>query len=178
MASIVDQYCWGCQNNNSDVHGDEIIVNSELEQIDKQASSNKSAYAVKQRKRKTRLPDLDYHLKNIMKLINEGESVCFEANSKTTRGLHNGESDRRSRFIGVLKGKSGWQTLINVGRTKRYIGTYYTEDQAALVHDFYSIGINGLKAKTNFDHETDQLKQMIVDYYKYDKMFNPTLYEE
>ena len=155
-ASIVDQYCWGCfKDYNSDVQCDAKIDSSQFQLINKQASPIPSAYAVKQRKRKSRLPNLDYQLKKIMRSINDGINVCFKSKSKTTRGLHNGESDRRSRFIGVLKGKSGWQTLINVGKTKRYIGTYTTESQAALVHDFYSIGINGLKAKTNFDHETD-----------------------
>ena len=162
----------------SDAPHHKNIDASLIEEIDTLKSPVESAYAVKQRKRKTRLPNLDYHLKNIMKLINKGRFVSFESKNKTTRGLHNGESERRSRYIGVLKSRTGWQVLINVGKTKRYIGTYFTENQAALVHDFYSIGINGLKAKTNFEHEASQLLEMISDYYKKDKAFNPALYDQ
>ena len=149
-----------------------------FEQINNQVQSLTVTSTVKQRRRKTSLPSLDNHLMKIMRLISKGKYISFQSSTKTTRGLHNGESDRRSRFIGVLKGKSGWQTLINVGRTKRYIGTYNTEAQAALVHDFYCIGINGLKAKTNFEHNASQLQKMISDYYENGKKFNPVLYQE
>jgi hypothetical protein len=105
-------------------------------------------------------------LKKILELISRGVKVSFICNSKSSRGLHNGTSKRRSKFIGVLKNGFRWQVLINSGKTKKYIGTYCDENEAASVHDLYSIGLNGLKAKTNFDYDEEGVKNMIQSYFQ------------
>lgn len=136
-------------------------------------NSPKSLDPVKERKRKNNLPNVDANLERILKLIQKGKEVHFQATVKSSRGLHNGTSKRRSQYIGVLKNGFRWQVLINAGRTKKYIGTFCEEKEAALVHDFYSIGLNGLKAKTNFSYSQDLVVEMIQNYFETDRMFDP-----
>jgi hypothetical protein len=129
---------------------------------------------MKQRRRKNPMPPLDTNLNLILEHYHKGEQVMFEKQDKTMRGLHNGTSDRRSKYIGVLKYKSFWQALINVGKLKRYIGTFDTENEAALAHDFYSIGLHYIEAKTNFSYQVVDLVPLINDYYKCDRQLNPS----
>ena len=75
-------------------------------------------------------------------------------------------SKRRSKYIGVSRNKTHWQTLINVGRVKRYIGTYQSEIESALAYDFYAIGLHGQKASTNFTYDSTLLTDMINSYMK------------
>ena len=97
-------------------------------------------------------------------------SFSFKHCVKSARGLHNGVSHRRSIFVGVLRNRERWQVLINEGKKKRYIGTYSTEVEAAIVNDFYSIGINFLKAKTNFHYSQELIISMIESYLKHFKL--------
>ena len=55
---------------------------------------------------------------------------------------------------------------------KIYIGTFSNEKEAAIVHDFYSIGINGRKGKTNFSYSQDLVKNMIVSYFENNRYFD------
>ena len=79
---------------------------------------------MKERKRRITLPDVDENLVKILELINGNFTIVFEARSKSSKGLHNGHSNRRSRYIGVLRNRQRWQVLINEGDKKKYIGTY------------------------------------------------------
>lgn len=147
------------------------------DQFDRSTNSE-ALEPVKERRRKTNLPTVDATLKRIMKLIEKNKTISFRAHDKSSRGLHNGTSKRRSKFIGVLKNGFRWQVLINAGKSKKYIGTYCEEKEAALVHDFYAIGLNGLKANTNFTYDQQIIVDMISDYYANDKMFNPTIFAD
>ena len=139
-------------------------------------SQSEQQEPAKQRKRRSNLPNIDRNLKKILGLIKDSKEIVFEHNDKSSRGLHNGQSNRRSQFIGVLKNGHRWQVLINVGKVKKYIGTFWDEMEAALVHDFYCIGINGKRAKTNFTYDSNMLENMITSYYNSDKVFNPSLF--
>lgn len=121
--------------------------------------------------RKHSLPDLDEGLTKIMAIISSSDKVYFRATLKSSRGLHNGRSERRSRYVGVLRNGTRWQVLINVDRKKRYIGTYNNEVEAAIVYDFYSLGLNGSKARTNFSYKNELLSDMIMSYYNKEKVF-------
>jgi hypothetical protein len=110
----------------------------------------------------------------ILKHHSNGDQLTFKKQKKSTRGLHNGASDRRSQYIGVLKYKEFWQALINVGKTKRYIGTFQTEMQAALAYDFYSIGLHYTNAKINFTYTVDELVPLITEYYNSNREFSPS----
>ena len=49
--------------------------------------------------------------------------------------------------------------------TKKYIGTFRTETEAALMFVFYSIALHGIKkASTNFAYKAQLLKEMIEDF--------------
>lgn len=138
--------------------------------------SEKSAIEpVKNRKRKNNLPNVDANFSKIQKRSGK-ESFILKPHPKSSRGLHNGTSRRRSKYIGVLKNGFRWQVLINVGRTKKYIGTFCDEKQAALVHDFYAIGLNATNAKTNFAYNEDIVLTMIDQYYRDDCTFDPALF--
>ena len=145
----------------------ESVDKSETKQHDKHIDP------VKNRKRKNNLPNLDRNLDKILKMSGKNR-LSFKPHLKSSRGLHNGTSRRRSRFIGVLKNGFRWQVLINVGRTKKYIGTYCEENEAALVHDFYAIGLNATNAKTNFAYNEQSVTAMIHHYYENDCVFDPS----
>ncbi|CAI2380365.1 unnamed protein product [Moneuplotes crassus] len=123
------------------------------------------------RSSKRPLPDISSTLSSILEMTESPKGIFFKASPKSSRGLHNGTSTRRSRFVGVLGNGKRWQVLINVSGKKRYIGTYSSEREAALVHDCYSIGLNGLRAKTNFDYDSAALKEMIGNYFTNDCCF-------
>ena len=91
---------------------------------------------VKPRKRAHSLPDIDENMQKILKLSNENIMLSFEHLDKSARGLHKGLSQRRSLFIGVIRNRKRWQVLINGEYRKHYIGTYWSEVEAAIVHDF------------------------------------------
>ena len=126
--------------------------------------------------KRTLLPDIDNNLVKLLHFIERGNQVSFERCSKSARGLFHGRSKRRSQYIGVLKNGVKCQVLLNEGKTKKYIGTYPSEVEAAIVHDFYSIGINGLSAKTNFDYNERQVAAMIQSYFEANKSFEPFIF--
>ena len=57
---------------------------------------------------------------------------------------------------------------------KTYIGSYYTEEEAAIAYDFYSIVIKQFAAKTNFDYTLPLIKKMVQSYYDYQEEFIPS----
>ena len=122
------------------------------------------------------MPSIDENLINLLKLAATGWEIKLHHKDKSGRGLFHGVSRRRSRYIGVLRNKDRWQVLLNEGRIKRYIGTYLTEIEAAIVNDFYSIGINGLLAKTNFSYNKDQVVSMIISYFENNNEFDPSIF--
>ena len=121
-------------------------------------------------------PHIKENLISILKVLNDGNEISFRRSLKSARGLYFGVSRRRSRYIGVLKNGRRWQTLVNEGRTKKYIGTYSTEVEAAVVYDFYSIGLNGFSAKTNFNYSSSQVRTMILSYLSNNLEFNPSIF--
>lgn len=132
-------------------------------------------YSIIKRTRKNWLPNVDKNLEIILRLACQGNQISFKQSKKWARGLFYGTSKRRSKYIGVLRNREKWQVLINEGKKKKYIGTYMTEIEAAVASDFYSIGINGLSAKTNFSYNHDQVMEMINQYLTSDNQFNPSI---
>ena len=128
------------------------------------------------RARRTSLPSIKDNLIKILYFINIGIFIYLNHSNKSARGLFNGVSRRRSRYIGVLRNRSKWQVLLNEGKVKKYIGTYPTEKEAAIVNDFYSIGINGLAAKTNFSYNSSQIAWMITSYFSNNMQFDPSIF--
>ena len=61
-----------------------------------------------------------------------------------------------------INGKYLWW-LINYifNRKNKYFGTYYSEEIAALIYDIVSIKKKGLKARTNFKYNNNQIDEII-----------------
>lgn len=115
--------------------------------------------------RKSSLPSITRQLKNILIELDNNPYLVIRSESKSKKGLHNGRSHRRSRYIGVCKNRSNYQALVNYKMLKKYIGTYRTESEAALMFDFYSIALHGLqKVSTNFTYKAQLLQEMIEDF--------------
>ena len=128
--------------------------------------SNSAVETLRPSRRKTNLPEIDGNLIKMLILLNQGIDVSLKHSSKSARGLHNGVSHRRSAYVGVLRNRGKWQVFLNEGSIKKYIGTYESEVEAAVVNDFYSIGINFLNAKTNFNYSRDLIVSMIESYFR------------
>ena len=74
---------------------------------------------------------------------------------------------RKSLYRGVSKNGKKWQTIVSSKYFKGYIGTYPTEELAARVYDLVSIKNSGIKAKTNFQYNSQQIQKIneaIIDF--------------
>mmetsp|Transcript_27958 Transcript_27958/g.32053 ORF Transcript_27958/g.32053 Transcript_27958/m.32053 type:complete len:98 (+) Transcript_27958:345-638(+) len=83
--------------------------------------------------------------------------------SKTSTPIF--KNGRRSNYIGVSKNGDVWQSLIMIDGKKTYIGSYHTEEEAALSYDFYSMILKQFSAKTNFDYTLMQIRRMVDNYF-------------
>eukprot|EP00344_Euplotes_crassus_P010489 CAMPEP_0196996128 /NCGR_PEP_ID=MMETSP1380-20130617/2091_1 /TAXON_ID=5936 /ORGANISM="Euplotes crassus, Strain CT5" /LENGTH=160 /DNA_ID=CAMNT_0042412009 /DNA_START=172 /DNA_END=654 /DNA_ORIENTATION=+ len=137
-----------------------------------EGSSISPSKIVRKKITKNTLPDISQNLRMILQMISKDQQVSFRATAKSSRGLHNGTSTRRSQYIGLLGNRNRWQVLINVGSKKKYIGTFKCEKEAAVAHDLYSIGLNGMRGKTNFNYDSSTLQDMVMDYFTNEGSFN------
>ena len=67
---------------------------------------------------------------------------------------------RISKYRGVSKNGAGWQTIMMFKRNKPYIGTYNTEELAARIYDIASIKKYGIKSRTNFLYNSEQISKI------------------
>mmetsp|Transcript_1615 Transcript_1615/g.1430 ORF Transcript_1615/g.1430 Transcript_1615/m.1430 type:complete len:225 (+) Transcript_1615:1-675(+) len=177
LLDLVEKYCVCYLNdtkNNTDIQEEREFSSTFkglTEVISSEEDDNKPAL---QRKRKIPIPDITKKLRQVYRQVQRNSEVVIKCRNKGTRGLHNGLSSRRSQYVGVSKNGVHWQTLINFGKTKKYIGTYCTEEEAALTYDFYCFGIRGLKAKTNFKHKGKLIMDMIDHFINSDGSFDPS----
>lgn len=65
------------------------------------------------------------------------------------------ESRLGSRYIGVRKNRYGgkFSVVIRIGGRQKYLGSYATEEEAALVYDCHARKIHGPHARVNFAAE-------------------------
>jgi len=68
---------------------------------------------------------------------------------------------RNSKYRGVSKNGNGWQVLIMYNKNKSYIGTYNSEELAARIYDIVAIKRIGIKAKTNFIYNNEQISKIL-----------------
>ena len=92
---------------------------------------------------------------------NSAEIPCSFNEKKQIDKLNRKQYTRNSKYRGVSRNGHRWQVLIMVARKKRYVGTYFTEDEAEKAYDTAAIQNHGLKAKTNFSYTLDEIKQML-----------------
>jgi len=116
------------------------------------------------RKRKNSLPEVDNQIKSLQRLIKSGSMDRIYGRGKNVNTLSTDNSRRRSIYTGVSKNGQNWQVLINMGKFKKYIGTYPSEKEAAIAYDFYSVWLHLTKAKTNFNYDSNMLVDMISNF--------------
>jgi len=68
--------------------------------------------------------------------------------------------NRSSKYRGVSKNGSKWQVLMMINKKKYFVGNYPSEDLAARIYDIQAIKAWGIKARTNFVYDTNQIKKI------------------
>jgi hypothetical protein len=68
---------------------------------------------------------------------------------------------RGSKFRGISKNGNSWQILLMVNRKKKYLGTLNSEELAAKFYDKVAIQYQGVKAKTNFMYNKQQIIEVL-----------------
>jgi len=119
------------------------------------------------------LPPLDEYHFGLIHQIQIGALKKISPSIKIIRGANKEDIGRRSQFIGVSQNGDNWQVMVNLPNFKKYAGTYFTERQAALVNDFFTISIDGSQACTNFYYTAQHIEMMIDTYHEHNKIFKP-----
>ncbi|CAI2383466.1 unnamed protein product [Moneuplotes crassus] len=123
----------------------------------------------KRRRRSTKLEIKSKLIRVRAQILKKGISA-FYSSPKKARGNLPGNSNRRSKYIGVSKNNVHWQALINIGRAKKYIDIFACEQEAARTYDLYAIALKGVKAGLNFDYTTEEMISMIDSYLKHKRV--------
>mmetsp|Transcript_21246 Transcript_21246/g.24438 ORF Transcript_21246/g.24438 Transcript_21246/m.24438 type:complete len:128 (-) Transcript_21246:92-475(-) len=90
-------------------------------------------------------------LLNKVEKVIDSSKVLVKAKTKTA-SKSDPVSRTRSSFIGVTRSIQYWQALISINKRKTYIGSYTSEEAAALAFDFYCMLLHSFSAKTNFNY--------------------------
>ena len=99
-------------------------------------------------------------LRQIENIANPEEIVIKETQkSSLNRGAR---TQRRSKYIGVVKNSPKFHTFIVIDGFKTYIGTYKSEEEAAKAYDYYSILLHELSAMTNFSYTKREIELMFT----------------
>ena len=67
---------------------------------------------------------------------------------------------RSSKYRGVSKNGNKWQVLIMINNKNCYLGNYSSEVLAARIYDIQAIKTWGIKAKTNFVYNNEEIKKI------------------
>lgn len=119
---------------------------------------------IKRRRRRNSMPEIDQNIQHIIRIINEQKFIHIEGRYSHTYTGKKNIKKRSSSYIGVSKNGLHWQVLINYGSSKKYIGTYPTEKEAAIAYDFYAIVLSRRLPKTNFSYDSELVFSMINSY--------------
>ncbi|CAI2384258.1 unnamed protein product [Moneuplotes crassus] len=113
------------------------------------------------RRRRSSRFNIRTRLMRIRKSILTNLLSSFKSSPKSTRGSPGSRNGRGSIYIGVSKNNLNWQTLINVRGSKKYIGTFANEVEAAKTYDIYAVAMKGDKASLNFSYSTQEMLSAI-----------------
>ena len=108
-----------------------------------------------------------------MLLQGEDENkIIFHQSSKLS--LAEGQSlvQERAKYIGVSLNGKNWQSLIVIENLKVYLGTYKTQEEAAVMFDFHTILVKSLKAKVNSNYTVKDVLLMIKNFNENGNEFN------
>lgn len=101
---------------------------------------------------------------NIKKVIKNRKTVYINKlfDKKITKiKKREGKGKRTSKYRGVSQNGIGWQAIMMCKRSKPYIGTFNSEEIAARIYDIVSIKKKGIKSKTNFLYNNEQIKRIL-----------------
>ena len=180
ICNFFEKFWWWIQKQeNDDLH---IQAKIELEtkllqsQISTVLFNSYPEKQIKNRKRRNLAINLDEYILNVYSLIQKKSFKFFQGYSKRGSSVHPSPKARSSVFIGVSKNGDNWQVLINCGKSKKYVGTFTSEKEAAIMYDFYAICLHLSKAKTNFTYDAALISEMIDSYLSNSKKFVPSLF--
>ena len=103
-------------------------------------------------------------LNNEKKIMKNNKNVYmnkFILENKKIKKTQIDKRKRSSKYRGVSKNGNGWQVLMMYKRNKSYFGTFYSEELAARIYDIISIKRIGIKAKTNFLYNYEQISKIL-----------------
>ena len=197
LETLVNSYCvwdtmlrdyWGCQaypwtNEISTNHcpfkyGDDIeyeqyhyVSNSSLNQSNQLCEGAESAKPSLHKRLLVQTHDFSQNIQRLLAAVKgsiDEDKIIVNAKKKSEAKVC--RSNRRSRFTGVFRNGDNWQSFISIEKRKTYLGTYDTQEEAAEVFDFYSLLLNWLVAKTNFDYSKKDIENMINKFVCKDNM--------
>jgi len=113
----------------------------------------------------------DLQTNNEVKVLKNNKVVYINKNilnkNSSVRGIKNIKKikfiirkKRSSEYRGVSKNGSKWQVLMMINNKKYFIGNYPSEELAARIYDIQAIKAWGIKAKTNFAYDKNQIKKI------------------
>jgi hypothetical protein len=86
------------------------------------------------------------------------------SSSRNIKTLNNiafvGRNKRSSQYRGVSKNGNLWQVLMMINNNQYYLGRYPSEELAARIYDILAIKNRGVKARTNFVYNNNQIKKI------------------
>ncbi|CAI2369706.1 unnamed protein product [Moneuplotes crassus] len=126
----------------------------------------------KVRKRKARSEKLNIRprLLYLRKLLLDSKVSGFTRKVKKTRYTTDKYLGRRSQYIGVTKNNVHWQSLINVNRVKKYIGTFLNETEAARTYDLYALAMQGSESCLNFDYTPQEMLEAVEHFLEHNRV--------
>jgi len=113
----------------------------------------------------------DLQTNNDVKVLKNNKVVYINKNrlnkNSAVRGIKNIKKNkflirkkRSSEYRGVSKNGNKWQVLMMINNKKYFVGNYPSEDLAARVYDIQAIKAWGIKARTNFVYDKNQIKKI------------------
>ena len=150
------------------------------DKLQESISSNSSEIniGVKKRRRRNSAINLEEYLHWVNESILNKHLKFIPGRLKNKSTSDTSYKGRSSNYIGVSRNGDNWQALINCNNTKKYIGTFSTEKEAAISYDFYAICLHLFKAKTNFTYTSELILEMIDSYDSTSKAFNASQFVE
>ncbi|CAI2383802.1 unnamed protein product [Moneuplotes crassus] len=139
---------------------------------DESGTIDEEHQAIKKRRRRSSRLEIRSRLMRVRSQILKQGISAFYSSPKKSRGIIC-EKSRRSKYIGVSKNNDHWQALINIGRTKKYIDIFLSEQEAARTYDVYAIAIKGLDANLNFNYTGAQMVAMIDHFLQHGQVVAP-----
>ena len=89
------------------------------------------------------------------------DTLLVKKTKKQRASQNTKHPEKRSRYIGVSKNGTNWQSLVVVGNEKIYIATTPSEKKAAEIVDFYTLLHRLKQGKLNSDYTVNQAINLI-----------------